>query len=120
ERLGTQFTGYLNSRVEVLEGDASQPGLGLEAGIPSCLQASLDVVINSSGLTDFNPDLRDALAGNVDAVSNVLEFVRSCDHAGLLHLSTCYVAGARDGRIAEQVLPNYTPVGAATFDAERE
>jgi long-chain acyl-CoA synthetase len=56
----------------------------------------------------------------VEAVSNVLEFVRGCDHAGLLHLSTCYVAGARDGRLAEQVQPNYTPVGDAGFDAERE
>ena len=33
-------------------------------------------MINSSGLTDFNPDLRDALATNVDAAVNILEFVR--------------------------------------------
>ena len=120
ERLAAQFPDYLSKRVQVLEGDASQPGLGLEPAIARRLQASLDLVINSSGLTDFNPDLRDALAGNVDAVSNVLEFVRSCDHAGLLHLSTCYVAGARDGRIAEQVQPNYNPIGSPDFDAERE
>lgn len=120
ERLGAQFAAYLNARVKVVEGDANQPGLGLEPQLAVRLQASLDVVINSSGLTDFNPDLRDALAGNVDGVAHVLDFVRSCRHAGLLHLSTCYVAGARDGRIAEQVQPNYTPVGAANFDAERE
>ncbi|MGE5725815.1 MAG: SDR family oxidoreductase, partial [Acidobacteriota bacterium] len=120
ERLGTQFAGYLNGRIEVLEGDASQPGLGLDAQTKARLQGSLDLVINSSGLTDFNPDLRDALAGNVEAVSNVLDFVRGCEHAGLLHLSTCYVAGARDGRIPERVAPNYTPVGDANFDAERE
>ncbi|HYL96821.1 MAG TPA: SDR family oxidoreductase [Terriglobales bacterium] len=119
-RLAAQFPEYLSRRVQVLEGDASQPGLGLEPAIAARLQASLDVVINSSGLTDFNPDLRDALAGNVDAVSNVLEFVRGCDHAGLLHLSTCYVAGARDGRISEQAQPDYTPLGASGFDAERE
>ena len=120
EQLGTQFAGYLNGRVEVLEGDASQPGLGLDAQTKARLQGSLDLVINSSGLTDFNPDLRDALAGNVDAVSNVLEFVRGSGHAGLLHLSTCYVAGARDGRIPERLAPNYTPVGDVNFDAERE
>jgi fatty acyl-CoA reductase len=120
ERLGAQFPEYLSSRVQVLEGDASQPGLGLEPAIAARLRSSLDLVINSSGLTDFNPDLRDALAGNVDAVSNILEFVRGCDHAGLLHLSTCYVAGARDGRIAEQAQSNYTPFGLPEFDAERE
>src|SRR6202035_3554612 len=84
------------------------------------LQKNLDLIINSSGLTDFNPDLRDALATNVDAAMNVTEFVRKSDHAGLLHLSTCYVAGARDGRVGESLRPNYTPAGVAAFDAEGE
>ena len=69
------------------------------------LQKNLDLIINSSGLTDFNPDLRDALATNVDAAVYVTEFVRQSDHAGLLHLSTCYVAGARDGRVGETHAP---------------
>jgi long-chain acyl-CoA synthetase len=50
----------------------------------------------------------------------MLDFVRSCEHAGLVHLSTCYVAGQRDGRISEKLLPNYTPLHATGFDAERE
>ena len=79
----------------------------------SRLQKNLDLIINSSGLTDFNPDLRDALATNVDAAVNVTEFVRQSDHAGLLHLSTCYVAGARDGRVGETMRPDYTPAGVA-------
>ena len=120
KRLGAQFAAYVNARVKVVEGDASQPGLGLESELAARLRSSLDLVINSSGLTDFNPDLRDALAGNVDAAANVLDFVRSCQHAGLLHLSTCYVAGARDGRIPEQLQSNYTPIGDPKFDAERE
>lgn len=120
ERLMEQFSDYINSRVEVLEGDASQAGLGLDRETEARLHASLDVVINSSGLTDFNPDLRDALAANVDAVDHVLQFIRRCDHAGLLHLSTCYVAGARDGRIPERVEANYTPVGDRGFDFEQE
>jgi long-chain acyl-CoA synthetase len=84
------------------------------------LGADLDLMINSSGLTDFNPDLRDALATNVDAAVNVLEFVRESAHCGLVHLSTCYVAGARDGRVSEKLRPNYTPAGVADYDAERE
>ena len=81
---------------------------------------NLDLIINSSGLTDFNPDLRDALATNVDAAVNVTEFVRQSDHAGLLHLSTCYVAGARDGRVGESMFLDYTPAGVHGFDAEVE
>ena len=84
------------------------------------MQKNLDLIINSSGLTDFNPDLRDALATNVDAAVNVTEFVRQSDHAGLLHLSTCYVAGARDGRVGESMFHDYTPAGVHDFDAEVE
>ena len=64
---------------------------------------SLDVIANSAGLTDFNPDLRDALSSNVDSAINLLEFLRKCDHAGLMHLSTCYVVGMRDGRVTEEL-----------------
>ena len=71
-------------------------------------------------MTDFNPDLRDALATNVDAAVNVVKFVRQSDHAGLLHLSTCYVAGTSDGRVNETLRPNYVPAGVRDFDAEQE
>ena len=81
---------------------------------------NLDMIVNSSGLTDFNPDLRDALITNTAAALNILEFVRVTDHAGLLHLSTCYVAGERDGRVTEKLIPNYTPRRVPGFDAEQE
>src|SRR4029077_5460917 len=111
---------FLRERVEVVEGDVCQRGLGLAPEVSESLLKNLDLIINSSGLTDFNPDLRDALATNVDAAVNVTELVRKSDHAGLLHLSTCYVAGARDGRVGETLRPNYTPAGVAGFDAEEE
>ena len=119
-RYGTNLSRFLQDRVEVLEGDVCQPGLGLAPEVSESFRKNLDLIINSSGLTDFNPDLRDALATNVDAAVNVTAFVRSSDHAGLLHLSTCYVAGARDGRVGETLRPDYTPAGVADFDAERE
>ena len=120
ERYGANLPQFIADRVEVLEGDASQPGLGLDDDTAARILPVLDLIVNSSGLTDFNPDLREALATNVDASMHILDFVRKSDHAGLLHLSTCYVAGARDGRVPERVRPNYTPAGVADFDAERE
>jgi long-chain acyl-CoA synthetase len=111
---------FLRDKIEVIEGDVTQPGLGLSPDIAKRLQGNLDLIINSSGLTDFNPDLRDALATNTDAALNILEFVRTTDHAGLVHLSTCYVAGEHDGRVAEKLVPNYNPRGLADFDAEQE
>jgi thioester reductase-like protein len=120
ERYGSGLLGFLQERVEVVEGDVSQPGLGLTPEKSEELRKKLDVIINSSGLTDFNPDLREALSSNVDATLHVLDVVRASDHAGLVHLSTCYVAGTRDGRVNETLRANYTPVGLPDFDAESE
>lgn len=120
ERYGSELARFISEKVEVVEGDASAPDLGLDSETSAALRSQLDLIINSSGLTDFNPDLREALGINVDAALNVLDFVQSSDHAGLVHLSTCYVAGARDGRVSERVRPNYTPAGLPDFDAERE
>jgi long-chain acyl-CoA synthetase len=120
QRYGTGLPEFLSQRVEVVEGDVSRPDLGFSPDVYQRLQNQLDLVINSSGLTDFNPDLRDALNTNVDAAVNILDFVRKSDHAGLLHLSTCYVAGARDGRVTERIGANDNPLGRADFDAEQE
>ncbi len=120
ERHGKRLGAFLKQKIEVVEGDVSQPGLGLEAETRARLAKSLDLVVNSAGLTDFNPDLRDALSSNVDSAANLLAFLRECDHAGLMHLSTCYVVGARDGPVREELRENYNPVGDANFEAEHE
>ena len=120
EKYGSRLAAFLREKVEVVEGDVTQPGLGIADEVSRNLQRNLDLVINSSGLTDFNPDLRDALTTNIDAAVHILEFVRSADHAGLLHLSTCYVAGEQDGRVSEKLIPDYNPHGLADFDAEHE
>jgi thioester reductase-like protein len=120
ERYGARLSDFLREKVEVIEGDVTQPDLGLEQASARRLQKKLDLIVNSSGLTDFNPDLRDALATNTDAAVNILDFTRSSDHAGLLHLSTCYVAGEQNGRVSEKLVPNYNPRAIAAFDAEKE
>jgi thioester reductase-like protein len=120
ERYGDRLPEFLREKVEVVEGDVTQTDLGLSPDVARQLQKDLDLIVNSSGLTDFNPDLRDALATNTDAAVNVLEFLRGTDHAGLLHLSTCYVAGEQDGRVSEKLTPNYNPHGLADYDAEQE
>src|SRR5882762_5738142 len=100
---GANLAAFLREKVEVVEGDVSQPGLGLEAATQSRLQRSLD-----------------ALAYNVDSTRYLLDFLRKCDHAGLMHLSTCYVVGMRDGRVNEELSANYNPGGHPDFDAEKE
>jgi long-chain acyl-CoA synthetase len=120
ERFGLGLADCLREKVAIVEGDITQPDLGLNPETAAYLRKHLDLIVNSSGLTDFNPDLRDALAANTDAPVNILNFVRAADHAGLLHLSTCYVAGEQNGRVGENLVANYTPRRLADFDAEQE
>jgi len=120
ERHGQKLGAFLNEKVEVVEGDVSLPGLGLEEATQARLHKSVDLVVNSAGLTDFSPDLRDALSSNVDSALHLLDFLRKCKRAGLMHLSTCYVVGMRDGRVGEQLEDNYNPARDPRFDAENE
>jgi hypothetical protein len=120
QRHGDHFAEFLRERIEVVDGDVSKSGLGLAPDVKQRLARSLDVIVNSSGLTDFNPDIREALATNVRATAYTLEFLRECDHAGLLHLSTCYVVGQRDGRVLEELPRDYTPRVVAGYDAVEE
>jgi long-chain acyl-CoA synthetase len=119
ERHGAQLSQFIADKVEVVEGELSEPNLMLADGALRRLQRDVDLVVHCAGLVDFNPDLRKALASNVDGTMNVADFVESSDHAVLLHVSTCYVAGRRHGAIEERVVPEYAP-NLDVFDAEHE
>src|SRR5258708_1174102 len=120
DRHGRKLGTFLKEKVEVVEGDVSLPGLGLDEATQARLAKSLDLIVDSAGLTDFNPDLRDAVSSHVASAINLLGFLPKCNHAGLMHLSTCYVVGMRDGRVTEELQDNYNPAGDSQFDAERE
>ena len=118
QRHGDDAAKFISDRVEVIEGDVCAENLGLKPEVAERLRGCLDVFVNSTGLTDFTPDIRTAIDVNVDGPLNVLEFVRSCNHASLMHLSTCFVAGQRDGRVPETLHRDYTPRGLKNFSAE--
>ncbi len=83
-----------------MEGDVTRAGLGSGCrGGGRRLRRNLDPIVNSSGPTDFNPDVRDALATNTDAAMNILEFgVRGTEHAVALAASFDLPRGGeRDG-----------------------
>ncbi|GJM24355.1 MAG: hypothetical protein DHS20C16_07700 [Phycisphaerae bacterium] len=119
DRHGDYAEKFISDRVEVVEGDVCAENLGLAPEIAQRLRSQLDIFVNSTGLTDFTPDIRTAIDVNVDGPLKVLEFVQSCDHAALMHLSTCFVAGQRDGRVAEVLHRDYTPRNLPNFSAEK-
>ena len=64
------------------------------------LTDKVDVVINAAGLVEFDPPLNESLMTNVYGIRNLIELVQVLD-AKLLHISTCYVAGKRNGNVPE-------------------
>lgn len=123
ERFGPRLSSFIAAKVEIIEGEISEAQLMMPPLTVARLQRDLDLVVHCAGLVDFDPDLRKALAANVDGTLHVADFVQSCDHAALLHVSTSYVAGSRQGAIPECVQAEYVPVESAAgapFDAAVE
>ncbi len=110
ERFGADLGAFLGSRVEVWEGDVADPLFGLSERTIKTLAPRLDAIIHVAGLTDFSPDPRQALEVNVEGATNAADLAARCERAVLVHTSTCYVAGKKQGLIPESV-SNLTPRG---------
>ena len=119
EHLGAKFDRFVESKLAVVPGDISDPGL-LADGVEPFKPGSLDAVVNSAGLVNFEASLAKAIEVNVNGVANVIDFCRKSG-AALLHISTCYVAGVADGHRYEDDLPeNWCPIGSQNFKVEQE
>jgi len=108
-RHGADLGAWLAERIDVVEGDVREPGLGIEAGQRRALVERLDAVVHVAGLTDFAPDPTEALAVNVHGALGAAELAQACRGKRLLHVSTCFVAGGVDGEVPEAL-----PLGGDT------
>ena len=119
ERLGSRFERYIEDKIAVVPGDITNPGL-LSPDAEPFKRDSLDAVVHSAGLVNFEASLAKAMEVNTTGVANVLDFCRKSG-ATMLHISTCYVAGAADGHRYEDDIPeNWCPIGKKNFTLEQE
>lgn len=114
----------LARRVRILSGDASQPGAGIGARPARELKGRVKLVLNCAGLVDFFPPVDRSIQANVESVERLLELCGDLG-ASLLHVSTCYVAGAHDGLVEETepvrgFYPRRAGTGDSTFRASEE
>ena len=77
-------------------GDVTQPGFAVDA----ITARDHDLLIHCAATTRFDLKDEDYRAVNVAGTAHAIELARSCGMA-LLHVSTAYVCGRRDGAIAE-------------------
>ena len=112
------------SKLEAVEGDIGLPNLGLSDAHLTDLRGNVDVIVNSSGLVDFNPPLEEALSVNAIGIQHVVDVAEHWQ-VPLLHVSTCYVAGLQSGTIFEDGdlvgwFPRKGKLEGAEFDPQRE
>jgi long-chain acyl-CoA synthetase len=123
---GDEVMDFLRAKVTPIPGDIGRPAcnftddqfrLFADAGGLHCL-------VNSAGLVTFTPPLESAIRINVLGVKHALEAARATG-AALLHVSTAYVAGRRQGEVWEDEpvigsFPRQRELLDDDFDAEAE
>lgn len=92
-------------RIEVLEGDISERGLGLDEETLARLRGEVTIAYHLAAIYDLAVPLETAQRVNVDGTGNVLELCASCEGLERLnYISTAYVAGDRNGVVYEHEL----------------
>jgi long-chain acyl-CoA synthetase len=123
---GDRFEEFLRTKCIPIPGDIGRPYANFTDEQFADFEAvgGLDCLINSAGLVSFTPSLESAIRINTRGAQNVLEAARRA-RCKLLHVSTCYVAGQRDGAVWEDepivgYFPRHEQLRDDDFDAEAE
>jgi long-chain acyl-CoA synthetase len=119
EKHGDRLGAFIERRIDVVQGDARRPMLGIDERVLSRLLPRLDAVIHVAGLTDFEPDPKDAVAVNVRGAMYAADLAARTSGKRLIHISTCYVAGQGSREVREELHPGVSPNGTR-FDPEGE
>ena len=96
----------LRARVRGVAADLECAGLGLDEQTRDGLSASIGAVVHCAASVSFTLELEDARRINVEGTRAILELAAEARDYGVLdrvvHVSTAYVAGERDGRARER------------------
>ena len=125
EMWGDGYESFMREKVVPIAGDIGRPLCNFDdAQFEHFASTGLDAIINSAGLVSFMPSLESAIRINAVGARNVLEVARKTG-AYLLHVSTCYVAGQREGNVWEDdpvvgYFPRQDDLRTDDFSAEAE
>src|SRR5215204_1465769 len=101
----TQFTGKSVADFQVVSGDISESNLGLNAADLDLVRQQTTRIFHLAAIYDLAVPREPALRVNAGGTRNVLELARSIPNLRQFHhVSTCYVAGKREGVILETEL----------------
>ena len=112
---------HTKDRVELVEGDITQPGLGLSDSVPV---KDVNEVWHLAAVYDLSVPEDIAKLVNIGGTENVLQFCTQRPKLRRLqYVSTCYVSGAYDGEFTEEMLeagqPFQNHYEETKYEAER-
>ena len=100
-----RLTGRAPEDFQLVQGDISQPGLGLTPADLEHTQQQTSRIFHLAALYDLAVPREPAMRVNVGGTRNMVEFARALPSLKHFHhVSTCYVAGKREGVILETEL----------------
>jgi thioester reductase-like protein len=102
---GQEEASRYRERVDVINGDISLRGLGMDSDRIQSLQSRVDQVIHCAATIRFDLPLDVARRDNTEGTRNVLTFAEGIQRLRRLdYVGTAYVAGQRDGLVKEDEL----------------
>ncbi|ONK57159.1 uncharacterized protein A4U43_C10F17210 [Asparagus officinalis] len=123
EKHREEFNSFFTEKVSPIAGDITIENLGIrDTDLRETLWNKIDIVMNVAATTNFYERYDVALNINVLGAKHVLEFAKKCPKLEmLLHVSTAYVAGVREGIILEKAFHmGETLKGGFDLDIEKE
>lgn len=99
--LGDRFDQLCQEKIHVVGGDLTLERFGLDSASYDELTRRITLVVNSAATVTFDERLDLAVELNTLGPQRLLRFAKDCGDVPFLHVSTCYVCGARSGVIAE-------------------
>lgn len=99
----------VRKKVQVVEGDLDQPLCGIPPNQLEELRGRVDIIVNLAGVVDFDPPINESVEPNVYGTQHLIDLAMQLN-ARLVHVSTAYVAGKKNGRIPEDTpIAGYFP-----------
>ena len=124
EEHGEQFQRFIQNKVNVVEGELTEPLFGLESTQFAGIANQLDLIINSAASVNFREAMDQALKINALSLNNIIALANYTTHAdqatAVIQVSTCYVNGFNQGTILEEIAGSASglikPIGDGTYD----
>ncbi|KAL0867047.1 hypothetical protein Bca101_046165 [Brassica carinata] len=102
---GRSYEAFMKSKLIPIIGDIGEENLGMNSEAADKISEEIDVIINCAGRTTFDDRYDAALSVNALGPDRLLSFARECKKLKLLlHVSTAFVTGKREGTVLETPL----------------